>query len=98
MKIDWNMTIPDLMSGEPIKDGDHFLTAKAVAINALTLNDGSAPLETEEKLENYYLSKKISKNEEEYTLEEAVRIKKFVGKWYGPMVVGPVFQLIEGKK
>lgn len=93
-----NKNILDL-DGKPIpqstgKDKKD-LTLKDVLVSALMnpQEDGTG----EKKLQRFKLAQKIHDNEEyEITSEEAVELKQLVAKQYNPLVVGRVYEAIEG--
>ena len=96
MKINFNQPIKNIQ-GEEIKD----LTLKTVSVEALlaTFSDEQS-LSGEEKAKRYVLATRIYTNPEELglTVEEVAKIKQLIGKGYGPLVVGQVWEMLEGKK
>lgn len=95
MKVNFDSVLVDL-DGEPIVERGEEIMLKKVCINAL-LNP-----EQEEgavKAEKYVLALDINKGgERELKSEDIVLIKKCVGKAFGPIIVGQVFDLLEGKE
>ena len=72
-------------------------TVKLVIVNAVL-----APVQKEsgiEKVKKYELAKKIYTSDEvELTAEEISLIKETVGENFAPVIVGQVWNLLEGKK
>jgi len=98
MKLDVTHTIKAL-DGSPIKDDqDRDLTLKAVLVNAL-LTQGDEKLSGEEKYKRYTLSKKIYEcgGEVDLAVEEVAQLKRLVGDLYPPIIVGQVFDILEGR-
>jgi hypothetical protein len=98
MKIDLTQELKDFdgkvipsASGKPA-------TVKGVVIDALiaTYQD-EANLGGEEKLKRWELASKINKGDFDLTAEDIVLAKKLVGKAYGPLVVGQVWNILEVK-
>ena len=105
MKIDFSEKLYDL-DGEPLE----VLVKKEKVQMTLGYACGEAMLATiphadqneqgKSKWERWELAGKIIKADKPIglTAEEIVSVKKRVGMTFGPPVVGPVFQLLEGKE
>jgi hypothetical protein len=83
---------------EPDKEGNvQNVTLRVVLVNALMIlveKDTGVM-----KAEKYGLALEIQRNDEvEITAEQASTLKEAVGKPYGPAVVGPVFEILDGKE
>lgn len=73
------------------------LTLGRVCANALTSNfPDEQNLEGAEKMHRMQIALKVLKPKFRLTPTEKETIKKLVGKMYGPVVVGPVWALLEG--
>lgn len=102
MKINFNQELSQI-NGQPLLDADTSgegrdikqATMKNVVVNALMFPVQEDNGET--KLKKYNLANKIYQADDavEITIDDAVVIKKAVGKGYGPAVVGPIFNLLE---
>jgi hypothetical protein len=81
----------------PAADGN-IATVKGAVIDALlaTYND-EQNLAGAEKLKRYKLAMRISNDETEFESEEVTLFKTLTGKAYGPIVVGQVWDTLEGK-
>lgn len=98
MKLNITQPIKSL-DGTPIKDDQNQeLTLKVVLVNAL-LTQNEEKLTGEEKYKRYSLSKKIYESDEEVELsiEEVAQLKRLIGDLYPPLVVGQVFDILEGR-
>lgn len=92
-------TLKDL-EGNVLKDPDGKQgTVFGVIIDALlTPQRGEESLPGEEKLKRWELARKIhGKFDVDLSLDELTLIKTLVGKAFGPVVVGQVWSLLEGK-
>ena len=94
------------ISGEPITpagsvaaEGDLILTAETVVINALMGTYDSENLSADKKLRRFRIAMQIQKQPEdcELTVEEVAEIKECVGKGYATLIVGQMFEFLEGK-
>ena len=99
-----NITIPITnLDGTTLLDPEskQAITLKTVLINSLL---GTYPDETEltgvDKLTRYELSKTIYEANStcDITTDNIVLIKKLIGKAYATLVVGQVFNILEGGK
>lgn len=104
MKVNFSQKLTQI-NGQPLLDADapnedgnsiKQATAKSVVVNALMFPDTTDS--GEGKLKKWNLANRIysSDREVEISVEEANVIKKSVGKSFGPVVVGPVYNLLEG--
>jgi hypothetical protein len=99
MLIDLNQVLLD-MNDEPIKDGDKNATLRKVAIEALVASyQDESTLSGEEKLKRFELAMKVKNTPTpiDLTVEEVGTIKKLIGKAFGVLVVGQVWNMLEGK-
>jgi len=104
MKINVNQTLKAL-NGDVLKDNDGQGNAKDAnvkdaIINVLLASIQQGKTETGvDKVKKYELAKRIYETDEVLlSVEEIVLIKDRVGDSFGPMVVGQVFKLLEGKE
>ena len=99
MKLNVDVILKDL-DGNELKDGEKSVTLKSVIVNALTMlgkNDES--MTGPDKFVLYTIAQVVHKGGDiELTAEEIVKIKERVGKFYTPIVVGNVFNLLENKE
>lgn len=75
-------------------------TIRGVCIEALLVSyTDEVNLTGEEKLARWLLATKlkVTSKEVELTVEEIAKIKKLVGKAFGPLVVGQVWATLEGE-
>lgn len=96
MKVNFAATIDDLITGKPHKQGADDLTLGVIAIEALLAVEPKESVSGEDKLARYELAKKVKAGATEITPEEAALIKKRIGHFYGPAVVGPTWALLNG--
>ena len=100
MRIDFGKVLTDF-EGQPIKESPRpdskEVTLKTVCINALLGNGPDEKIDGTEKLRRYQLANKIHCGTQEISIEEAKTIKELVGKAYNTIVVGQVFEILEGK-
>ena len=96
MLIDFKKPILDL-KGEPMKNGENpFLLGMACqeALTA-TFQDEQA-LPAPEKVKRFMLALKIEGAlPVDVSIEDAAEIKKLVGKAYGPLIVGRVYEIFD---
>ena len=102
MKINFEQVLVDL-KGENIKDGrdgqGEILKLKTVCVNSLLSDFQDERSTGEEKVERYELAKKIHAGGEiDLKTEKIAMLKQRVGKLYLPIVVGQVYEMLEGKK
>ncbi len=99
MKIDFNQPLKTLEGTDWTADkGTQKLTLRKVCVASLLGTYADEPsLPGEEKFARYKLAEKLYDAEVDLTLEEIVKIKKLVGKFFEAGVVGPAFQALEGK-
>lgn len=98
MKIDFNVVLKNF-DGEEIKNPKgESATLKSVAIEALlAVFQDEQSLSGEEKVKRWNLALKLYNNVDDISVDEIVLIKSLVGKAYGALVVGQVWQLLENK-
>ena len=89
------------LKGTAVKDEKGMdVTVKNVLLDALT-----SPIQNEagdHKFKKYSIAKKIFDNEREdgwteLTIEEVSLVKELVGKMYAPIIVGFIWNFLEGK-
>ena len=101
MKVNVNTEIKDL-NGEVIVEGKDKtpLLVKPILINALTiLSQEDKDLDGKERYDRYTIALKISDAEDgmvSLKSEEVAKIKELVGAMYQPLVVGRVYDALEG--
>ena len=84
------------LAGNPLKNRDQTILLRDVCINALL--DGQEDCEAEEKIRKYALAMQIYKEDKvNIVSEDTALIKKCVGKYYKPLIVGQSFEMLEGK-
>jgi hypothetical protein len=100
MLINTNTVITNLV-GEPMKDMDANGEATDATLKSTIVNALLSPVQKEqgtEKVKKYELAKRIYEADEiELTAEEITLIKSRVGDTFVPIVVGRVFEMLEGK-
>ena len=96
-KFDLTVPITDL-EGKELKDekGEAFTFAKAIGMACITPSEGDTP---EKKYNDFTIGVKIVNNPTavDFSKNEISRLKEKVGVLYGPIVVGRVWNLLEGK-
>jgi hypothetical protein len=99
MIIDFNQKVINILTGKVFINEDKTeITLKNVACVALFSNLQDEIIDGEEKLKRYDLGTRIIKNPKiELTAEEVVKIKELISKTYTTIIVGKVFEMIEGK-
>ena len=99
MKIDFSKELIGY-DGEPLKEGGKILTLAMICCNALmNQTEEDAKLPGEEKLRRFDLATVVyaSKEPLDVKVEDISLLKTLVGKLYGPIVVGPVWKMLEGE-
>ena len=82
-------------TGDPINDAQGPVTIGKVAIAALLASYADEMPTGEEKLWRYNLARRLNVGGEvEISTDDAALIKRLVGKAYGAVVVGPVYEAI----
>ena len=91
----FNMPVVNFAGDKVSVDGNDTATAKDVAINALLIPDND--LTAIEKFKQYQLAQKLytSEGEGDFTTEELSLIKDTIGKFYPPLIVGLIYNIIE---
>lgn len=103
MKIDVTKEIKDfegnVLQVPTLNNQTKAATIRWACVNALMgIYQDEQNIAGEEKLKRYLLAQKVQKQKTpELASEEITLIKQLVGKNFGPPVVGPVFQVLEGK-
>jgi hypothetical protein len=103
MKIKTDTPIKNL-AGQVMKDNDGQGNSMDASVRTVVVNALLAPLQQGkneqgvDKVKKYELAKKIfSDDEVELTVEEVALIKSRVGETFPPLVVGQVYEMLEGK-
>lgn len=99
MKINAEIELKHVSSGEPLRDSNDgsIITLGVACVQALVMGIPDEQVDGAEKYARYQIASKFSNGGEvELTAEEIVKIKGVVGVAYTPLVVGPVFMLLEG--
>ena len=99
MLIDFNQTLKDL-DGVELKPDGKVMTLRSACTNALVnVSNLEKQIDGEEKVKRYNLATKVhdAKGPTDLEAEDIVKLKKLVGNIYGPLVVGQVHLLLEGK-
>lgn len=97
MKVNFSEKLVNL-NGEQIKDSDsnEDLILKTICVGALLTNEKA--LEGKDKLERFELAKEIHTDKKDsISAEEVVLLKELIGKFYPTMVVGQVYQMLDGE-
>jgi hypothetical protein len=98
MKIDFFKQLLDMDNKPIMETKDKPLLLDKVCVNALLQEVPNEQTTGEAKLLRFKLAKKIyGVSEVEVTAEEIVLIKDRVGKQYLPLIVGQVYEILEGK-
>ena len=94
--IDMLQHLKALDPEENIKDGDGTLITLRSACTMALLGGEQRSLTEKEKVDRYILAQKISLCAKiELTADEIVLLKSAVGKSFGPLVVGRVFEIVD---
>jgi len=99
MKINFEKEIQTIEGGPIIwREKDKtFLKQVAVDVLQLTFQDETS-LSGEEKAKRWLLATRIYANSDvDLTIDEVSLIKKLIGKAFGPIIVGPAFEILEGR-
>lgn len=97
MRKDFTLQLKDL-DGNVIKEKDKEVTLCTVALSALMMSyEDERQLTGKEKADRYQLAMKINKRpgEVDVTAEQLAMVKMVIGKAFGPLVVGQVYELLE---
>ena len=99
MKVNVTKVIKDF-NGNAIKDGEADVIARPLLVNALTLlGQDDKELSGDDRFKRYKLAIKITDNDEvDLTSEEVSHIKGIVGKMFQPLIVGRLFDILEGNE
>lgn len=91
----------ELMRQNPDTKATEVMTLRMVcAESLLTYFSDEMNIPAEEKHKRFKLAQRITMSQDEpvkLTVEELTLVKKLVGRLYGPVVVGPAFDLLEGE-
>jgi hypothetical protein len=96
MKINFDQELKGL-DGEALKEGDKAFTLKRAAVEALVALAPDDRANGEEKCKRWQLAVRVNGGGEvELSPEEAAMVKERIGRLYGPLVIGPAWQLLNG--
>ena len=95
MKIKVAQNLSDI-NGEPLIDSAGTMTLRQVLQNVL-LNSlpGDEALSGEDKVILWNLAQDTRSDEVDWAPENIVRAKARIGKGYGPLIVGQVFEMLD---
>jgi hypothetical protein len=100
MKLDVTKVLKNI-AGDNLMESNEKGEAEVVTLRTILVNALMIPEQKDtgtQKAEKYGLAIDIQRNDEvEITSEQAAMLKEVVGKPYGPVVVGPVFAILDGK-
>ena len=95
-------TVLKNINGEDLIESDEKGEVKTVTLRTVFVNALMIPEQADtgvKKVEKYGLAIDIQKNDEvNITAEQAALLKEVVGKPYGPVVVGPVFAILDSEE
>ncbi len=95
MKIDMTQKLHAL-NGEILKDGEKEVTLRDVCITAL-LNGQEESHMGDQKARRWQIAKSVKENDApDIMAEDVALIKQLAGKAFTPMVIGPMYELLEG--
>ena len=94
MKIDFDKALIDLVTDKPFSSKE---TLKSVSMTALLSLDPKENTDGTKRFELWELAKKVKENSD-LTVEEITTIKKRIGMFYTPAVIGPAYTLLENKE
>lgn len=106
MKINVNQVLKNF-NGSVLKEaipggGTEEITLGVVCTNAALSFNPQKPVPGTEKIKGYEIARKIyiakESGEVELTAEEISYLKRYIGELFAPIVVGLVYELLEGKK
>jgi len=98
MKYDLSVKIVDI-KGQPIKDSKIELTVKDICVQSLLANFESEKIDGVEKYKRFKLSQRLENNKNKViglNVEEVSLIKKLLGMAYTTLIVGQVYDILEG--
>lgn len=107
MKINFLQTMKDLDGKNSQDENKDDISCGKVAIRALMLSisDGrqNSNISADQKFKQYKLAMLIDKSmddntDAEFTIEDVALIKKVVGEFYNPLIVGQMYDLLENSK
>jgi hypothetical protein len=99
MKINFSHTFTDIIDGKPIEDQGVVMTLGLIGTRALMQIDPKAEEPGEQKVKDFQLASRIVKGGDiEITAEEATRLKQRIAKFFGPIIVGQAWPLLDGNK
>lgn len=98
MKIDFSKEFKNL-NNETLKSGETNVTLKSICTEALLNSSVEEKITGEEKAKRYNLALEIFASKQkivEISIEDVAVIKKLVGDFYSPLVVGQAYKFLEG--
>ena|ERR1035437_5513339 len=98
MKVNLNVSLKNMDEVAMKDEQGNELPLKTFCVNALMADYQGETVDGNEKLKRYTLAKRIFKadGEVELSVEEAALLKQLVPKGHTPLVVGQLFELLEG--
>ena len=94
MKIKFDHVFTDL-DGTEIPSTTGALTLRSVTASALLDLPGSKALPADESVRRYSLATKIYDGGTDISAEDIVLIKNVISVKYGPIIVGPAFEILD---
>lgn len=99
MKIDFTKALMTVEGTElKNKDTGELITLRQIAVNsALGDHPTDAALTGIEKYNRWELARRIQTQETlDMSSEEITKLKELIGKHYGPVILGPAYNILEG--
>lgn len=99
MKINTEKILKTIDGRNLKKEDDQDVSIKDVILNSLLANfPDEQGLAGEEKVKRYSLALKVHQNTDpDLSIDDLSLIKKLVGKMYSALVVGQMWEILEGK-
>lgn len=100
MRRDFSPSLINL-DGSPAKDDkEKAITFASTSLTALLSVNPESRVTAEEKARRYTVAMKINRDPSkvDLTAEEIILVKKAVGEFHGPLVVGQTYEMLEGEK
>lgn len=101
MKLPVDQTLKTILGEDvavPVGDGQPTIPMTfAMAVQNALLGSlrGDEPLDGASKLELHRIATKTLDPDSDYAVEDVAKIKERVGRAFGPVIVGPVWEMIE---
>lgn len=98
MKVNLNVAVKNIAGVDLTNEDGAPVLMTGLCVNALLGDYQGETLTGTQKMARYTLAKKLTdcKEEAEITVEEASLIKELIAKAFGPLVVGRVYEVLEG--